>query len=79
MTGRATELRAAGVWGASELITIHGAMSAIRKPNEIPADTRDCTRLSEACSCGESTRADSVTGREEGAETERLDTKNTRS
>lgn len=54
-------------------------MSAIRKPNEIPADTIECTRLSEACSRAERVRADKATEREEDAETRDLATWDTRS
>jgi hypothetical protein len=72
--GWARELEAAGVSGARALITTHGAMSAIRNPKEMPADTRECARFADACSRTETARASGATGREEHAEELGLDT-----
>jgi hypothetical protein len=72
--GWARELKASGVSGARALITMQGAMSAVRNPKEMPADTRECARFSEASSRSETARAGGATGREEHAEARGVDT-----
>ena len=72
--GWARELKAAGVSGARSLIKKHGAMSATRNPNEMPADARVCFRFAEACSRNEKAREAGTIGTGERTEALRADT-----